>query len=82
MSNTSRYIVISQPIHVPGALRATAGQRVALVEVEPGYRGTPQTISVRTPGVRRIAGEWNGTGIEPALAANRLKARLEGVITL
>lgn len=74
----TRYIVMTAPVVVPGTARRYTGQRVALVEVEPGFAGVPAAISARARGVRRIVQDYgtdaSGSG---AAAANRLRARLE-----
>jgi hypothetical protein len=73
---TPQYAVLTTNVSVPGARRSYAAQRVALIEVEPGFRGTPSAISTRVAGVRRVVRDF-GTGQQAVIAAEQLKARLE-----
>jgi hypothetical protein len=75
---TPRYVIMTTRAAVPGPRRQYDAQRTALVEVEPGFQGTPAAISARAAGVRRIVCDYgtdaSGSG---AVAAGALKARLE-----
>lgn len=82
MDNQPRYIVMTSRAAVPGPRRTYDAPRVALVEIEPGFVGTPAAISARVPGVRRIVRDYgtdaSGSG---AAAANALKARMEAQVS-
>lgn len=58
MSNKPRYAVLTQPVNVPCQRRTVTGLRVALVEVAPGFQGTPRTIREGAPGVSRIVRDY------------------------
>ncbi len=53
----SRYIVQTAAACMPGCCKGTY-RRVAVLELEPGFEGTPKMISSRARGVRRVVATW------------------------
>lgn len=76
-NTNTRYIVMTARAAVPGNRRTYDGQRVALVEVDGAFNGTPAAISERAPGVRRIIRDYGLGGAQAVVAAEAMKTRLE-----
>ena len=53
----NRYIVMTAAARMPASCKGRYA-RVAVVELEPGFTGSPKMISERARGVRRIVETW------------------------
>lgn len=81
-----RYIVMTSSARSPAAKRWSGYRNIALVELQPGYNGTPRMISARARGVASIVdyhhsvfvGRLRGAGVDLVAALNLRAAELNG----
>lgn len=58
-NNAPRFIVMTATAQVPSRMRRNGSyKRVAVIEIEAGFEGTPSMISERARGVARIVETW------------------------
>lgn len=77
-----RYIIMTATAQMPRAKTFGVYKRVAVVELEPGFEGTPKMISERARGIARIVESWErcNVGKTARSAYGRAMAEAEALI--